>query len=77
MATTTKDILAHFSLDDGTTMSFTIPDYDPAITDANLKTALDAIVATGIIAYGGHAAVRCIDATKVDTVKTDVEGFTV
>ena len=75
MATTTKDILAHFSLDDGTVMSFTVPDYDQTISDADIKAALEAIVATGAIAYGGHAAVQCIDATKVDTVKTDVAGF--
>jgi len=70
--TTTKDLSVSFGLDNGTNLSFTIPDYNPEVADATIKTQLQAMVTAGAIASGGHAVTSVGSAKKVDKTQTDV-----
>ncbi|MDD2414998.1 MAG: DUF2922 domain-containing protein [Eubacteriaceae bacterium] len=69
---TTKDLSVAFGLDDGNKMSMTIPDYKPEITDAVIKTQLEAVVTAGALAAEGHKVTKVVSATKVDKTQTDV-----
>lgn len=57
--TTTKDLVCTFVMDDGTNSSITIPDYNPEVADATIKTQLDAAVAANVLGSGGHAFAGC------------------
>ena len=70
--TTTKDLVCTFVLDDGTNSSITIPDYNPEVADAAIKTQLNAAVAANVLGSGGHAFTGLSAVKKVDTTTTEV-----
>lgn len=71
-ATNTKDLVLSYERADGKTHNMTIPDYREDITDAQIKTGAEAILAQDIFLPDGVPLVKVTGAMKVVTTKTEV-----
>ena len=73
MATkTTKVLKTQFSCENGKEMSVNLDSYKEDITDSEIQSGVEAMLASGALASGGAAAVAAIGAQKVETTSTDV-----
>ena len=73
MATkTTKVLKTQFTCENGTNMTVSLDSYKPDITDSEIQTGVEAMLASGALASGGATAVAAIGAQKVDTTTVDV-----
>ncbi|WP_195268394.1 DUF2922 domain-containing protein [Eubacterium sp. 1001713B170207_170306_E7] len=71
-AETSKDLVLYFERSDGKSYSLSIPDYLADITDEQIKTGAQGILAEGIFEPEGFALVKATNAVKIETTKTDV-----
>ncbi len=71
-ATNSKDLIFSYERADGKTHNMTIPDYRNDITDTEIKTGAEAILAQDIFLPDGVGLVKLIGAVKVETTKTEV-----
>lgn len=69
---TNRDLVMSFDRADGKNHNITIPDYREDITDAEVKTGGQTIVADGIFEPEGAPLTAWTGAVKVVTTKTDV-----
>ena len=73
MATkTTKVLKTQFTCENGKSMSVSLDSYNPALTDSDIQTGVEAMLASGALAQGDASAVAAIGAQKVDTTTVDV-----
>ena len=73
MATkTTHKLNVNFTCDNGSDCTYVLDDYKQDLTDSEIQTGAEAMLASGAIANGGNAAVAVIGAKKVDTTTVDV-----
>lgn len=61
-----------FGLASGTEKQITFSTLDPAKTDSEIKTALNAMLSSGAIGQGADAATTVKSAQKVETTVTNV-----
>lgn len=73
MATkTTHKLNIDFTCDNGSSCIYSLDDYKQDLTDSDIQTGAEAMLASGAIANGSNAAVAVIGAKKVDTTTVDV-----
>lgn len=73
MATkTTHKLNVEFTTDNGGSCVYSLDDYKQDLTDSEIQTGAESMLASGAIANGGSAAVAVIGAKKVDTTTVDV-----
>ena len=73
MATkTTKVLKTQFTCENGKSMTLSLDSYKPDITDSEIQTGVEAMLASGALASGGASAVAAVGAQKVDTTTVDV-----
>ena len=73
MATkTTKVLKTQFTCENGKEMSVNLDSYKADLTDSEIQTGVEAMLASGALASGGASAVAAIGAQKVDTTTVDV-----
>ena len=53
-------------------MSVNLDSYKEDLTDSEIQTGVEAMLASGALASGGYSAVAAIGAQKVETTSTDV-----
>ena len=69
---TTKVLKTQFSCENGEEMSVNLDSYKEDITDSEIQSGVEAMLASGALASGGAAAVAAIGAQKIETTSTDV-----
>ena len=73
MATkTTKVLKTHFTCDNGKDLTLSLDSYKEDLTDSEIQSGVEAMLASGALASGGAAAVAAIGAQKVETTSVDV-----
>ena len=72
MTSTTRELKIKFIKSDGAAYNFTIPDYEPEITDEAVAEGANAILAENVFAPGGLSLIKADSAVKVITTKTEV-----
>lgn len=68
----THTLKCQFAGDNETEFYVNVPDYDTEKTDSEIQNGVEAMLASGALGIGSHAATAAIGATKVDTTTTDV-----
>lgn len=69
---TTHTLQVQFAGENGNDFNFNLDDYKQDLTDSEIQSGAEAMLASGAIASGGHAAVAALGAKKIDTTQTDV-----
>lgn len=73
MAVTENKVLSvTFILANADTQTITFPDFDPDKTDAEFDTGVDAMIASGAMAYNGQAITGVKSIKKTVSTTTDV-----
>ncbi len=73
MSETKKELKLQFKRADDGTFTMTVPDYKPALTDTEVKTAGATIVEQGAFEPDGFALTALVEAYKIDTTTTPVD----
>jgi hypothetical protein len=69
----TKKLLMSFRNADGNRVSLSIDDPRANVTDAEVKAAMQMVLDQNIFDSNGGALVQIVDATIVETTKTDLD----
>ena len=69
---TTKVLKTQFTCENGEEMSVNLDSYKEDITDSEIQSGVEAMLASGALASGGYSAVAAIGAQKIETTSTDV-----
>jgi hypothetical protein len=69
----TKKLLMSFRNADGNRVSLSIDDPRADVTDAEVKAAMQMVLDENIFDSNGGALVQIVDATIVETTKTDLD----
>lgn len=69
----TKKLLMSFRNADGNRVSLSIDDPRANVTDAEVKAAMQMVLDENIFDSNGGALVQIVDATIVETTKTDLD----
>ena len=73
MATkTTKNLKVDFICEHGSTCTYNLQDYKEDLTDSEIQTGCEAMLASGAVANGGYSATSIVGAKKVNTTTIDV-----
>ncbi|BES66441.1 DUF2922 domain-containing protein [Gottschalkiaceae bacterium SANA] len=69
----TKKLLMSFRNADGNRVSLSIDDPRANVTDAEVKAAMQMVLDENIFDSNGGALVQIVDATIIETTKTDLD----
>lgn len=71
---TTKKLLMTFKTDEGKKISLSVDDPRPNITEGEIKSAMEAIINSGIFAPNGESLIEMLEAkiVETDTIEYDL-----
>ena len=68
----TKVLKTSFTCENGKSLTLSLDSYKPGLTDSDIQTGVEAMLASGALAQGDYSAVAVAGAQKVDTTTIDV-----